>query len=252
MAAKLHAGLCCYRARVPSTSQLPLKLRNARLRLPKFPPWEHLIGPSAVIPDMATRYIVRFLEHASDDQHIIRTSRGFQLSCPRCNAAKDACALTLYDNNQMCSVHCNDCKHISTSKKWLCPCAVPWISCPACRRIGFACQTRKVSFKRVSESHSASRDALSPCNPHASKRAKGPHPRTPDGPRRNQSLTKPGVRHSIRDINIRSSTHTSTSTSKRGESTGSQPVPKRRLCFTPSRALGIKFPHLTTAADSWG
>ena len=100
VAVRLHACLCSYGAKVPSFTQIPLKLRNAELRLPKCTPWEHLMAPSLPLKDMATRYVTRYFERL--DSNAMRTTianKGFWLRCPWYSAAKDTSSQTLYRNN---------------------------------------------------------------------------------------------------------------------------------------------------------
>jgi len=109
--ARIHAGLCSYGAKVPSTSQLPTKLRNAKLKLPRFAPWEHLREHSFPLFEMSARYINRsYVERRIHNQTI--SYEGFWLRCPQCNDTRDLRSITLYRGNSVCRIRCIMCKHL--------------------------------------------------------------------------------------------------------------------------------------------
>ena len=104
---------------------------------------------------MATRDVSRSgSTHTNMGNDMKGAKEGLSLSCPRCNATRDARSHTLYHHNKVCGMRCTSCKHTYTSKIWSCRCGLPWISCPACRPLGFMCRT-PLKFKKAGPANTA-------------------------------------------------------------------------------------------------
>ena len=101
---QLHAALCSYGSRVQSAERIPLRLRSAQFKAPRFAPWQSLVQP-AILPEAAKRLIrtdsllhpAYHPEHATvvtrasnehQTDHASQTARVFLLQCHLCDATK--------------------------------------------------------------------------------------------------------------------------------------------------------------------
>jgi hypothetical protein len=231
--ARIHAGLCSYGAKVPSTSQLPTKLRNAKLKLPRFAPWEHLREHSFPLFEMSARYINRSdVERSIHNQTI--SHEGFWLRCPQCNDTRDLRSITLYRGNSVCRIRCIMCKHTCTSKKWTCLHALPWIACAACRPAGFLCKT-PARLKRPRPANSAD-DDLPLWVPRTARLVKRrPHPHILS------TTATPTAGTSAAAVAHATSSATTTARKREGSALGDQePRSKKRLLFVPGPRIQAK------------
>ena len=67
-------------------------------------------------------------------------THSFEVLCPRCGVAKQGAGHWLYKPDRKCHLHCTACQRYPSARLWLCPCKVPWISCPDHRVLGFRCR----------------------------------------------------------------------------------------------------------------
>ena len=167
------------------------------------------------------------------------TSKELRLRCPRCLRARGVGSLSLFREDKACSIPCKACHTTSTANKWHCECGGPWVQCPTCRPLGFACRSTK--RPRVSNS----------------PRALPPDSTVPfQGPDwLSRVACKRKASHNIREVCsnlctpfpplvLRQRMHTHTTHKEACEH-------KRKLAFTLGHKLGAKFPkllHSQTAA----
>ena len=180
VAIQLHAAICAYSARVPNASQIPVRLRSARFKPPRFAPWEHLVFRSLPLQGIANRHILTGTSQSKQHYHsnMKGAARSLWLSCPKCAAIRDVRNLTLQHDTKTMAIRCKTCKQTCTSHKWLCPCMKAWSECPACRPIGFACSAPIRIIKRDNHVNSIASD-VPDWVPRASKRVKRVPPLPP-------------------------------------------------------------------------
>ena len=192
----LHAALCSYGGKVRSAERIPLRLRSAQFKAPRFAPWQHLVQ-AAILPEAALRLIARdnkmypehvnvatitrneqqsdhaslpdaasrlLNKHKHENQsnmpvHLI-DCKEFLLSCRSCNATSDMLHKTLYRHGKCLYIYCRHCHKGATAAKWSCGCGRAWIACPRCRPIGFSCKAK--ARKRGSASLTSSGTAPHP------------------------------------------------------------------------------------------
>ena len=142
VAIQLHAALCSYSAKVPSTSKVPKRLRSARFKAPRFAPWDHLINREWM-DSAANRYVTKHRHGVQCNNTSSNTSnhlnQAFLLECPRCNAIVDSRQRNLYKNGKCNGLHCRSCSATTTSAKCYCTHGIEWIACHLCRPQGFLC-----------------------------------------------------------------------------------------------------------------
>ena len=135
---------------MPTASIVPKRLRSARFKPPKFPPWERL----SPLTEAASRLITRHNEHIDEhnNNHYLAKEAFIMLQCPWCYATQDASSVNLYKDDKVRCVMCESCHKTWTSAKWHCACDVPWLSCASCRSTGLGCRPPPRNPKRKAPS----------------------------------------------------------------------------------------------------
>ena len=145
---QLHAAICSYGSRVKSAERIPLRLRSATFKAPRFAPWQCLVQP-AILPTAAQRLIKldtlskMHPDHRATTNNTTDAPREFWLQCRFCQTKSTLACRTLYQRGTCMHIVCHACGKGASAAKWLCDCGSAWIACQSCRPLGFQCRSSR-------------------------------------------------------------------------------------------------------------
>ena len=146
---QLHAAICSYSSKVKGAERIPLRLRSAIFKAPRFAPWQGLVQPE-ILPNAAQRLLKTDTSSTMHDGQPATTMqhtgahREFWLQCRSCNRKSNMAHRTLYKHNTCMHIICNACGRGASAAKWLCDCGRAWIACQSCRPAGFLCKSSRL------------------------------------------------------------------------------------------------------------